>query len=402
MYNPITPETEAKLKSATEGTLHDFYPYLAERNNQITQITKVIEFLNSQTESECISVDCIKLLNLKKVNEYFMLITILHLDLSVIVSLFMNGKSDYEKLFALKQGIVIINEGYKKIFSFVTTNKDGSSNYTQRDNSFWYQDIRTIVERFPKLNSEFEVITKQLDDYYTTSFDSIKEIRDLTVHYDRDPVKFYQMLNTLDTESIFIKLTGFVKIISKMYPFIILTINDMDDEIKKTSEETKMSFHAQIAKMEELFDSKITDKSLKQSIIESVNKLKKMIQSESTDDKSKLEEYCHKNAINFFLDDQSWLIFDDLLKEVPLTTYDQESYLKNHRFIEIQDSTSIYLINIKGFKIKESISPLSFEKENVRNFILNQRKLILIENVGNQVFNDAKKNGDFEIIKNKK
>ena len=164
MYNPITPETEAKLKFATEGTLHDFYPYLAERNNQIIQITKAIEFLNSQTESECISVDCIKLLNLKKVTEYYMLITILHLDLSVIVSLFLNGKSDYEKLFALKQGIVIINEGYKKIFSFVTTNKDGSSNYAQRDNSFWYRDIRTIIERFPKLDSEFEVITKQLDD----------------------------------------------------------------------------------------------------------------------------------------------------------------------------------------------------------------------------------------------
>ncbi len=233
MYNIVTPETEAKLKFATEGTLRDFYPQLSIRNNQINQITKTIDFINSQTETECISDDCIKLLKIKKVSEYYMLITILHLDLSVIVSLFINGKSDYEKLFALKQGIVIINEGYKKIFSFVTTNKDGSLNYTQRDSSFWYQDIRTIVEKFPKLNSEFEIITQQLDDYYTTSFDSIKEIRDLTVHYDRNPVKFYEMLNTLETEKIFIKLTGFVNIISKMYPFIVQTIREMDDEIKK-------------------------------------------------------------------------------------------------------------------------------------------------------------------------
>ena len=130
-----------------------------------------------------------------------------------------------------------------------------------------------------------------------------------------------------------------------------------------------------------------------------LQKLKKYIQSESAEDRSKLEDYCHKNAINFFLDDQSWLIFDDLLKEVPLTTYDQESYLKNHRFVEMQDSTSTYLVNIKGFKIKESTSPLSFEKDNVKNLILNQRKLDLIDNVGIQVFEDAKKHGGFEILK---
>lgn len=128
-------------------------------------------------------------------------------------------------------------------------------------------------------------------------------------------------------------------------------------------------------------------------------KVKKYIQSDKAEDRQKLEEYCHKNAINYFLEDQSWLIFDDLLKEVPLTTYDQENYLKNHRFVEIQDSVSTFLVNIKGFKIKESISPLNFEKENVRNLILNQRKVDLIDRVGNQVYNDAQKHNDFEIIK---
>jgi hypothetical protein len=273
----MTPETEAKLKFATEGTLHDFYPQLKIRNNQINQITKTIDFINSQNESGCISDNCLRLLNLKKITEYYMLITILHLDLSVIVSLFINGKSDYEKLFALKQGIVIINEGYKKIFSFVAINKDGSSNYTQRDNSFWYQDIRTIVEKFPKLNSEFEIITQELDDYYIKSFDSIKEIRDLTVHYDRNPVKFYEMLNSLETEKIFIKLTGFVNIISKMYSFIVQTISEIGDEIKNKSVETNMSFQSQIAQLEELCNSKIKDESMKQSIIESINKIKKIM-----------------------------------------------------------------------------------------------------------------------------
>ena len=126
-------------------------------------------------------------------------------------------------------------------------------------------------------------------------------------------------------------------------------------------------------------------------------KLKKYLMSDDEDDRLKLEEYCHKYALNYFLDYESWLVFDDFLKEVPITTYDQENYLKNHRFVEIQDSVSQYFVNIKGFQIKESISPLNFEKENIKSLILNQRKLELIENMGKQVFEDANKKGDFEI-----
>jgi hypothetical protein len=79
--------------------------------------------------------------------------------------------------------------------------------------------------------------------------------------------------------------------------------------------------------------------------------------------------------------------------------YDKELFLQNNRFVEVQDSLNYYFVNIKGFKIKNSLSPLSFEKENIRSIILNRRKLDLVAKMKEDVYNEAVKKNEFEIIK---
>ncbi len=133
-----------------------------------------------------------------------------------------------------------------------------------------------------------------------------------------------------------------------------------------------------------------------------MDKVKQWYRSSSDKDRKLMEDYAYQYAINYYFDDDTWLFFDDLLKEVPLDLYDKEQFLKNNRFIELKDSSFTYLINIKGFRVKSSLSPLSFEKENIRNMILNQRKLKLIANMEKKAFDDALKNEDFEILINKK
>jgi hypothetical protein len=128
-----------------------------------------------------------------------------------------------------------------------------------------------------------------------------------------------------------------------------------------------------------------------------LDKVKVWYKSNNQKDISLLEEYCHQYAVNFFLDDNTWLLFDDLLKEIPIKTYDKDHFLKNNRFIEITDSNYIYMVNIKGFKIKDSVSPISFEKENIKNNILNQRKLKLIHEMEKKTYLEALNNKEFEI-----
>ena len=130
-----------------------------------------------------------------------------------------------------------------------------------------------------------------------------------------------------------------------------------------------------------------------------LNKLKEWYKSDKPNDKKFLEEYCQQFAENYFLEKDAWLLFDDLLKEIPIETYDKEQYLKNNRYIELTDNDHLYFVNIKGFKIKDSVSPLSFERDNIRNIILNKRKLTLIEGMKMDVYNEALNKNEIEIKK---
>ena len=133
-----------------------------------------------------------------------------------------------------------------------------------------------------------------------------------------------------------------------------------------------------------------------------IDKLRKWYTSDNIKDKEQMASYCHQFAENFYLDDSSWLLFDDLLKEIPIQTYNKELFLQNNRYVEVSDSLSNYFVNIKGFKIRNSLSPLGFEKDNIRNIILNKRKLELINKMKLDVYNDAANNNKIEIYTNEK
>ncbi|MEO8759554.1 MAG: hypothetical protein ABI388_01155, partial [Bacteroidia bacterium] len=127
------------------------------------------------------------------------------------------------------------------------------------------------------------------------------------------------------------------------------------------------------------------------------DKVKKWYTSKETKDYDNLKKYCIQYADNFFLDDNTWLLLDDVMKEIPLRDYNPELLLKTSHQIELSDSTFTYYLNIKDFKIKNNPSPLSFEKENIRQIIINKRKLSLIEQMKQSVYSQAKESNNFEV-----
>jgi hypothetical protein len=165
--------------------------------------------------------------------------------------------------------------------------------------------------------------------------------------------------------------------------------------------------------IEEYYNNNPADFELKDNIIKvlyvkvdkkapGIEKLKRWYKSNNMKDREQLVSYCHQFATNFYLDDSSWLLFDDLLKEIPIQTYNKELFLQNNRFVEVSDSLNDYFVNIKGFKIRNSLSPLGFEKENIKNIILNKRKLQLITKMKEDVYNDAANNKKIEIYSDDK
>lgn len=125
--------------------------------------------------------------------------------------------------------------------------------------------------------------------------------------------------------------------------------------------------------------------------------VKKWFVSEEGNDLASLEMYCEKYASAYSLTDSSWLFLDELTAFIPIGHEDEERFFKKNRLIEIESGKHVYWILVKDFMYKNSVSPLEFEKENIRSIILNKRKLKLISNMEKDVFTEALKNGDFEI-----
>jgi hypothetical protein len=67
------------------------------------------------------------------------------------------------------------------------------------------------------------------------------------------------------------------------------------------------------------------------------DKVKKWYLSKEVKDQDNLKKYCIQYADNFFLDDNTWLLLDDVMKEIPLRDYNPELLLKTSRQIELGD-----------------------------------------------------------------
>lgn len=130
-------------------------------------------------------------------------------------------------------------------------------------------------------------------------------------------------------------------------------------------------------------------------------KLKGWVKSDKPEDRTELDKYCRQYATNYYLDDNSWLLLDDLLKEVPIQSYNWELFLQTNKFVEVADSTHTYYLSFKGYMTRNSQSPLSFEKENIRSIILNKRKLELIDRMHDDLYNEAVENDRIKIYPRK-
>jgi len=128
------------------------------------------------------------------------------------------------------------------------------------------------------------------------------------------------------------------------------------------------------------------------------DKAKVWLLGKSDADRDKLEQYCGMYAVNYLLDDNNWLLFDDVLKEIPLSDYSMDQFNRNKRFLELADKDFRYFVSVTGFIVKESNAPLSFERGNIRNIILNKRKIKLVEQMQLDAYNDALNEKDIEYF----
>lgn len=128
-------------------------------------------------------------------------------------------------------------------------------------------------------------------------------------------------------------------------------------------------------------------------------KIRTWMRSNREEDLISLEDYCYQNARNFNMGEE-WQYFGAILNEIPKTIKEQERFLQQNRFIETSDSLYAYYIAIQEFKLTNDTTPLVFVESKIKDILINHRKVKLIEDLENNIYNDAVDQKKFVIYTN--
>lgn len=102
-----------------------------------------------------------------------------------------------------------------------------------------------------------------------------------------------------------------------------------------------------------------------------------------------LQSHANLYSIKFFNDTSKWVYFDEILKDVPLTDINKETFIRKKKNITFEDEGMIYFLNITDSKLEDEISPLAFEKDRIRGILLNIRMNELRKELKNGLLLDA-------------
>jgi hypothetical protein len=127
-------------------------------------------------------------------------------------------------------------------------------------------------------------------------------------------------------------------------------------------------------------------------------RIKDLMYSRKEKDVAELRSYCLSFSAAFHLSDSSWIEFDKLVVNSPLAEIPNKvQFLRSYNYFETTDSEFLYFLKVDAYKMSDNVSPLEFVKQDIKNIILNKRKVELARKLEDEVYENAAKQNDFEI-----
>jgi hypothetical protein len=128
-----------------------------------------------------------------------------------------------------------------------------------------------------------------------------------------------------------------------------------------------------------------------------INRIKILARSNEQKDLQQLESYCFQFAEKFDDFNEEWVPMDRLVVELPDDIENQENFLKRNTFYETSDSSSVFLISIRDYRLRSTLAPFEYVKNDIKRIIWNSRRLEFIQSLENGIYNEALKENSFKI-----
>ena len=255
---------------------------------------------------------------------------------------------------------------------------------------------------------------------------AIAEVGRVVLYYDEMPKLIQRGINEADSAALF---QNYINKWAKRQLLLQKAEENLSpalkDEITKQLEETRSNlviYQYQRQMILEKLDTVLTDAELENyyaanensfvltsNIVKALfikipletpdlNKIRTLARSNDHNDLQRLETYCYQFAEKFDDFNEAWVPMDKLSVELPQNIENEEYFLKRNTFFETSDSTSLYLVSIRDYRLRSSLAPFEYVKDDIKRIIWNTRRFEFIQSLENGIYNDALKDNSFKIF----
>jgi hypothetical protein len=255
---------------------------------------------------------------------------------------------------------------------------------------------------------------------------AIAEVGRVNLYYDEIPKLVQKGINEADSAALF---QNYINKWAKRQLLLQKAEDNLSpalkDEITKQIEETRSNliiYQYQRQMILEKLDTVLTDSELENyyssnesSFILTSNivkalfiklpletpelyKIRLLARSNEHKDFQQLESYCYQFAEKFDDFNEEWVSMDKLSVELPQNIEDEENFLRRNTFFETSDSSSIYMVSLRDFRLRSSLAPFEYVKDDIKRIIWNSRRFEFIQSLENGIYNDALKENSFKIF----
>ena len=128
-----------------------------------------------------------------------------------------------------------------------------------------------------------------------------------------------------------------------------------------------------------------------------IEKLSKWYRLNADTDEEDIIQYAGIYATNFYFDKNNWIYFDEITKEIPLTDINKDRFITKKSDIKFNENNYYYFLNIIDYKLKNAVSPIEFERDNIKERILNKRILKMRESINSELLKKAENENAIKI-----
>lgn len=128
-------------------------------------------------------------------------------------------------------------------------------------------------------------------------------------------------------------------------------------------------------------------------------KIKSKFSSFTKKDKKELEQLAVQFK-SYAFNDSIWVDINQVYEKLPFINIEnKQKYISGGINFQYPDSTTVWLVKVNKVLPKDSPTPLEFLKPTIKQIIINNRKLELVNTIEKEITNDAINDKKYEIYK---